>query len=88
MPTRLITSELLNSLYCSFLTTFNSAIANQESLSSLEVEMRKLEGITKEIVEEMGYLKKREERFAATNCTLRTLPSFAINPDTNGRRLD
>ena len=45
----------------------NSAIANQESLSGLETEMRKLEGIVKEIVEEMDYLKKREERFQNTN---------------------
>jgi len=44
-----------------------NAIANQESLSGLETEMRKLEGIVKEIVEEMGYLKKREERFTDTN---------------------
>lgn len=29
--------------------------------------MRKLEGIVKEIVDEMGYLKKREERFTSTN---------------------
>ncbi|KIK98904.1 hypothetical protein PAXRUDRAFT_30838 [Paxillus rubicundulus Ve08.2h10] len=44
-----------------------NAIANQESLSGLETEMRKLEGIVKEIVDEMDYLKKREERFADTN---------------------
>ena len=52
----------------------NSAIANQESLSGLETEMRKLEGIVKEIVEEMDYLKKREERFQNTNgaCFSRT----------------
>ena len=29
--------------------------------------MRKLEGIVKEIVDEMDYLKKREERFQNTN---------------------
>lgn len=29
--------------------------------------MRKLEGIVKEIVDEMDYLKKREERFLDTN---------------------
>jgi hypothetical protein len=29
--------------------------------------MRRLEGLVKEIVDEMGYLKKREERFANTN---------------------
>jgi hypothetical protein len=49
------------------LTSSHSAIANQESLSGLETEMRKLEGLVKEIVDEMGYLKKREERFADTN---------------------
>ena len=42
-----------------------SAIANQESLSVLETEMRKLEGLVAEIVDELGYLKKREERFTA-----------------------
>ena len=44
-----------------------SAIANQESLSGLETEMRKLEGIVQEVVDEMIYLKKREERFTKTN---------------------
>ncbi|KAK2461161.1 hypothetical protein APHAL10511_006688 [Amanita phalloides] len=44
-----------------------NAIANQESLSSLETEMRKLEGIVKEISEEMTYLKRREEKFTDTN---------------------
>jgi len=44
-----------------------NAIANQESLSGLEIEMRKLEGIVNEIVEEMGYLKTREARFTDTN---------------------
>ena len=29
--------------------------------------MRKLEGVVKEIVDEMNYLKKREERFQSTN---------------------
>ena len=48
-----------------------SAIANQESLSGLEVEMRKLEGIVKEIVDEMGYLEEREERFSNTNSEYR-----------------
>jgi hypothetical protein len=47
--------------------TLVSAIANQESLSGLETEMRKLEGIVKEIVDEMDYLKRREERFQDTN---------------------
>lgn len=46
---------------------FDSAIANQESLSILEVEMRKLEAVTKEIVEEMGYLQRREMRMRDTN---------------------
>jgi len=44
-----------------------NAIANQESLSVLETEMRKLEGVVKEIVDELGYLKAREERFTDTN---------------------
>ncbi|KAF8438157.1 emp24/gp25L/p24 family/GOLD-domain-containing protein [Boletus edulis BED1] len=44
-----------------------NAIANQESLSGLETEMRKLEGVVKEIVDELNYLKKREEKFADTN---------------------
>lgn len=44
-----------------------SAIAAQESLSGLETEMRKLEGLVKELVDEMDYLKKREEKFSSTN---------------------
>jgi len=44
-----------------------NAIANQESLSGLETEMRKLEGVVKEIVDELSYLKTREERFQSTN---------------------
>ncbi|KAI0066798.1 hypothetical protein BV25DRAFT_1877635 [Artomyces pyxidatus] len=44
-----------------------NAIANQESLSGLETEMRKLEGVVKEIVDELQYLKTREERFQTTN---------------------
>ncbi|KAJ7163084.1 emp24/gp25L/p24 family/GOLD-domain-containing protein [Mycena filopes] len=55
-----------------------NAIANQESLSGLETEMRKLEGVVKEIVDEMGYLKKREERFADTNIsTQQRVQNFA-----------
>ncbi|KAF7360550.1 Endoplasmic reticulum vesicle protein 25 [Mycena venus] len=55
-----------------------NAIANQESLSGLETEMRKLEGLVKEIVDEMGYLKKREERFADTNIsTQQRVQNFA-----------
>lgn len=34
--------------------------------------MRKLEGVVKEIVDEMGYLKKREERFQKTNSACAT----------------
>ncbi|KAI0821908.1 emp24/gp25L/p24 family/GOLD-domain-containing protein [Trametes gibbosa] len=44
-----------------------NAIANQESLSALETEMRKLEGVVKEIVDELEYLKTREQRFQDTN---------------------
>ena len=59
-------------LTCRRLTrSANSAIANQESLSGLETEMRKLEGIVKEITEELGYLERREERFSNTNRTSR-----------------
>ena len=59
----------VHSVACPNIGFPNSAIANQESLSGLETEMRKLEGIVKEIVEEMDYLKKREERFQITNGT-------------------
>jgi hypothetical protein len=44
-----------------------SAIANQESLSILEVEMRKLETVVREIVDEMGYLQRREMKMRDTN---------------------
>lgn len=44
-----------------------NALANQESLSVLEVEMRKLENVVKEIQEEMQYLQKREMRMRDTN---------------------
>ncbi|KAF8962597.1 emp24/gp25L/p24 family/GOLD-domain-containing protein [Flammula alnicola] len=55
-----------------------NAIANQESLSGLETEMRKLEGLVKEVVDEMNYLKKREERFTSTNfSTNRRVQNFA-----------
>ncbi|CDZ96470.1 er to golgi transport-related protein [Phaffia rhodozyma] len=47
-------------------TDFN-AIANQESLSTLEVEMRKLEGVVKEIVDELAYLQRREAIMRNTN---------------------
>ncbi|KAG8216815.1 emp24/gp25L/p24 family/GOLD-domain-containing protein [Butyriboletus roseoflavus] len=55
-----------------------NAIANQESLSALETEMRKLEGLVKEIADELDYLKKREERFTNTNLsTNRRVQNFA-----------
>lgn len=68
----------------------HSAIANQESLSALETEMRKLEGVVKEIVDEMGYLKKREERFQKTNsaCAVRfptRPPNRILLVSTNSR---
>jgi len=44
-----------------------NAIANQDGLSALEVEMRKLEGVVSEIMDELGYLKERESRFTSTN---------------------
>lgn len=44
-----------------------NAIAKAESLSGLEVEMRKLEGVVKEIVDELNYLKRREARMRDTN---------------------
>ncbi|KAH9852357.1 emp24/gp25L/p24 family/GOLD-domain-containing protein [Lenzites betulinus] len=44
-----------------------NAIANQESLSALETEMRKLEGLVKEIEDQTKYLTYREERFQSTN---------------------
>jgi len=50
-----------------FTEPYSSAIANQESLSVLETEMRKLEGQLSALVDELGYLKQREERFSQTN---------------------
>jgi hypothetical protein len=44
-----------------------NAIANQESLSGLETEMRKLEAVAGEVVNEMDYLKKREGKMRDTN---------------------
>lgn len=44
-----------------------NAIANQESLSGLETEMRKLESVVSEIMNEMEYLKKRESKMRDTN---------------------
>ncbi|PPQ92031.1 hypothetical protein CVT25_005003 [Psilocybe cyanescens] len=40
-----------------------NAIANQESLSGLETKMQKLEGLVKEVVDKMNYLKKHEDFF-------------------------
>ena len=60
------------------LTLAYSAIANQESLSGLETEMRKLEGLVKEVVDEMNYLSKREERFSSTNCAY-----FVVHPSSH-----
>ncbi|TFL04631.1 emp24/gp25L/p24 family/GOLD-domain-containing protein [Pterulicium gracile] len=55
-----------------------NAIANQESLSGLETEMRKLEGVVQSIVDELSYLKTREERFSNTNTsTNQRVQSFA-----------
>lgn len=56
-----------------------SAIANQESLSGLEVEMRKLQGIVKEVVDEMEYLKTREERFTDTNSASTSGPFDSVD---------
>ena len=57
----------VHSVACPDMGFPTSAIANQESLSGLETEMRKLEGVVTEIVEELEYLKRREERFQTTN---------------------
>ncbi|CAO1612591.1 unnamed protein product [Parajaminaea phylloscopi] len=55
-----------------------NAIANQESLSGLETEMRKLEAVAQEIIEGMDYLKKREEKMRGTNeSTNSRVQSFA-----------
>ena len=72
----------VHSIVCPNIGFPNSAIANQESLSALETEMRKLEGIVKEIVEEMDYLKKREEKFQNTNgaCSPNSIPVRLTEP--------
>lgn len=44
-----------------------NAIANQESLSGLETEMRKLEAVTQEIIDGLDYLKRREKMMRGTN---------------------
>ncbi|KAG0139191.1 hypothetical protein CROQUDRAFT_30825, partial [Cronartium quercuum f. sp. fusiforme G11] len=48
-----------------------NTIAKAESLSGLEVEMRKLEGIIREIVEELDHLKRREAKMRDTNDNLK-----------------
>lgn len=53
-----------------------NAIAKQESLSGLEVEMRKLEGVVKEIVDQLNYLKVREARMRDTNGECLTLELY------------
>ncbi|KAI8880364.1 hypothetical protein K501DRAFT_255064 [Backusella circina FSU 941] len=42
-------------------------IAEAEKLSPLDLELRKLETVVKEIIEEMNYLKRREARLRDTN---------------------
>lgn len=42
-------------------------IAKTEKLGPLELELRKLETIVKEVVGEMNYLKRREARMRDTN---------------------
>lgn len=42
-------------------------IANAEKLDPLELELRKLETVVKEIVDEMNYLKRREAKLRDTN---------------------
>ena len=60
-------------------TRRNSAIAAKESLSGLETEMRKLEGLVKEFQDELDYLKRREMRFQSTNGKSRP-PLFTRTP--------
>jgi emp24/gp25L/p24 family/GOLD len=57
----------------------SSAIANQESLSGLETEMRKIEALVKELIDDMTYLKKREERFRKTNSEF-YIPHVFVRP--------
>jgi hypothetical protein len=40
--------------------------------------MRKLEGVVKEIVSEMDYLKRREERFSGTNGELHSISQMSL----------
>ncbi|KAF8679720.1 emp24/gp25L/p24 family/GOLD [Rhizoctonia solani] len=57
-----------------------NAIANQESLSGLETEMRKLEAVVQEITDEFGYLKRREMRMRDTN-----VREYACSVSAKGR---
>ena len=41
--------------------------------------MRKLEGLVKEIVDDMGYLRSREERFSDTNCESQRLARVTLS---------
>jgi hypothetical protein len=69
LPRRLAATSDLADLqsHVALVLSSYSAIANQESLSTLEVEMRKLEGVVKEIVDELAYLQRREARMRDTN---------------------
>ena len=85
-----VVSFLGNSCHLNFFLS-SSAIANQESLSALETEMRKLEGLVKEVVDEMGYLKTREQKFTDTNCAFHMslgphifLTLLSVYPSFNG----
>lgn len=51
--------------------TFDYAkIAEAEKLKPMEVELRKLEDLVKDILEDMEHLQAREERMRNTNGTL------------------
>jgi len=55
-----------------------NAISNQESLSGMETELRKLASIADEILEEMEFLKMREMRMADTQAsTLKRVHGFS-----------
>lgn len=55
-----------------------NAIANQESLSGMETELRKLAEIADEILDEMEYMKLREQRLSTTNkSTLQRVHGFS-----------
>ena len=48
-------------------TTPHSAVANKASLSVPGTEKRKIEGIVKDLNDELEYLRRRESRLAGTN---------------------